>query len=130
MFGLFCSMLWAAPARNNHDGLYAVLTMFALGLACYVLALAIGVRGAFGVEEVSIESGSLRLTRTALKWTHASDIRIVDITEVRAISPWHGLDNTVEVTAGRRPRRIGDRLPHDEALELAHYLRHAIGLTG
>jgi hypothetical protein len=103
--------------------------LFALGLACYVLALAIGVWGAFGVEEISIEAGSLRRTCTALKWTFVSEVRTADITEIRAITPWHGLDNTVEVTAARKQLRIGDRLLHDEALELAKEMCHAVGLT-
>jgi hypothetical protein len=129
MFGFFCNMLWGASLRNPHGGLYVVLPMSALGLACYALALAIGVWGAFGVEEISIEAGSIRWTRTALKWTRASDIPIADITEIRAITPWHGLDNTVEVTAARKQQRIGDRLLQDEALELAQHLRYAVGLT-
>jgi hypothetical protein len=130
MFGFFCNMLWGASLRNPHDGLYVVLPVFALGLACYVLAIAIGVWGAFGVEEISVEAGSLRWTRTALKWTRACEIRIADITEIRAITPWHGLDNTVEITVARKQRRIGDRLLHDEALELAQHLSHAVRLTG
>ena len=129
-FGFFCNMLWGASVRNPHDALFVVLPMFALGLACYVLALAIGVWGAFGIEEISIEAGSLRWTRTALKWTRASDIQIAEITGIKAVTPWHGLDNTVEVTAARKQRRIGDRLLRDEALELAQQLRHAVGLTG
>lgn len=130
MFGFFCNMLWDASLRNPHEGLYLVLPMFVLGLMGYVLALAIGVWGAFGVEEISIEAGSLRWTRTALKWTRASDINIADITEIRAITPWHGFDNTVEVTAARKQRRIGERLLRDEALQLTHDLRRAVGLPG
>jgi hypothetical protein len=129
MFGLFCNMLWGAWLRNPHDGLYAVFPVFALGLVCYVLAIAIGVWGAFGVEDISIEADSLRWTRQALKWTRTCEVRIADITEIRAITPWHGLDNTVEVLSARKQRRIGDRLLHDEALELAQLLRHAVGLT-
>ena len=128
MFGWFCNMLWSASLRNPHDGQYAVLPVFGLGLACYVLAIAVGVWGAFGVEEISIDAGSLRWTRTALKWSRESEIHIADITEIRAITPWHGLDNTVELTAARKQRRMGDRLLRDEAVELAQHLRHAVGL--
>lgn len=127
MFGFFCNMLWGASIRHPHDVLYATLPMFVLALTCYILALAISVWGAFGVEEVSTKSGSLRWTRTALKWTRTSDIPMAEVTEIRAITHWHG-DNTVEVNTARKQRRIGDRLLQDEASELAKHLRHAVGL--
>jgi hypothetical protein len=129
MFGLFCEMLWGASIRHPHDVLYATLPMFVLALICYILAIAIGIWGAFGVEELSAHASSLRWTRTALKWTRTSDIPIAEITEIRAITHWHGLDNTVEVNTARKQRRIGDRLLRDEASELAKNLRHAVGLT-
>jgi len=129
MFGLFCKMLWEASLQNPHAVLYAVLPVFGLGLACYVLAIAISVWGAFGVEEICIDGGSLRWQRTALKWSRESEIHIADITEIRAITPWHRLDNTVELTTARKRRRIGARLLRGEAVELAQHLRHAVGLT-
>jgi hypothetical protein len=128
MFGFFCNMLWGASVGHPHDVLYATLPMFVLVLSAYILALATGIWGAFGVEEVSTKSGSLRWTRTALKWTRTSDIPLSEITEIRAISHWHG-DNTVAVNTTQKQRRIGDRLLRDEASELAKHLRHAVGLT-
>ena len=128
-FGLFCNMVWGAFIRHPRDTLFAVLPVFVLGLTGYGLALAIGVWGAFGVEEISTQAGSLRLTRRALKWTRTSEIPMGDITQIKAITPWHGLDNTVEVSTVRTQRRIGDKLLRDEALELAQHLRHAVGLT-
>jgi hypothetical protein len=103
--------------------------VFALGLACYALALAIGVWGAFGVEQIVVEAGSLCWTRTALKWTLTRHYPVAEITEIRAITPWHGLDNTVEVTAAGEQLRIGNKLLHDEATELAQHLRKAVGLA-
>lgn len=129
VFGLFCDMMWDALLRNRHDAIYTVLPVFALGVACYAIALAMGIWGAFGVEEVLIESGSLRWKRAALKWTHTSDIPVTDITKIRAITPWHRLDNTVEISTARKRRCLGDKLLRDEALELAKTLRHAVGLA-
>jgi hypothetical protein len=124
-FGLFSDTLWSSALRRAP---YLTLSMFALALTGYILAIAIAVWGAFGVEELSVVAGSLRWTRTALTWTRAKDIPLADITEIKAITPWHGLDNTVEVTTGRKQRRIGGKLLRDEALELAQHLRHAVGL--
>jgi len=78
------------------------------------------------VEEVSTKSGSLRWTRTALKWTRTSDIPVSEITAIRAISPWQG-DNKVEVNTTRKQRRIGGRLLRHQASELAKHLRDAVG---
>ena len=101
MFGFFCNVLVGASLRHPHDVLYATLPVFALGSTCYAIVLAIGVWGAFGVEEISVEAGSLRWTRTALKWSRTSDAPVADITQIRAVTPWHGLDNTVEIIANR-----------------------------
>jgi hypothetical protein len=105
------------------------MSILTLGLTCYVIAIAIGVWGAFGVEEISVIAGSLQWTRTALGWTRTKVIPLTEITEIKAITPWHGLDNTVEVTAARKQRRIGDKLLRDEAVELAQNLRQATGLN-
>jgi hypothetical protein len=127
-FVLFCDMLFDTSRRHPDDVLY-ISPLLVLGLACYVIGLAIAVWGAFGVEGIVVEGGSLRWTRTALKWRRTREIPINDVTEIRAITPWHGLDNTVEVTAQRRRHRIGDRLLQDEATELANHLRRVIGLS-
>ncbi|HLY99242.1 MAG TPA: hypothetical protein VKT33_09280 [Candidatus Angelobacter sp.] len=126
-FVLFCDMLFDTARRNPDDILYC-LPLLALGLTCYGIGLAIAVWGAFGVEEIVVEAGALRWTRTALKWRRTRDIPIEAITEIRAITPWYGLDNAVEVTARCRRQRIGDKLLQDEAIELAKHLRKAIGL--
>lgn len=129
VFGLFCDMMWGALLRYRQEAIYTVLPVFVLGAACYAIALAMGIWGAFGVEEVLIESGLLQWKRTALKWTQTNNIPVTDITRIRAITPWHRLDNTVEISTVRKHRCLGDKLLRDEALELAKHLRHAVGLT-
>ena len=127
-FGQFCEMLWGAAVRNPHDSFY-VASILVLGLAFYMLVFATGMWGAFGIEEISTEAGTLRWTRRALNWTRTNDIPLHDITEVKAITSWHRFRNTVEVATARKRRRIGDKLLRDEALELAQHLRRASGLT-
>ena len=103
--------------------------MFLVALLGYLLALAIEVWGAFGIERISVEKNALRLTRTAWRRTRTWNIAFSDITEVKAITPWYRMDNSVEVNAARKYLKIGDRLQRDEALELAQALRHTVGLT-
>jgi hypothetical protein len=104
------------------------LPILALGVAAYIIALAIAVWGGFGVEEIDINADTLRWKRTALKWSRIRDIPISDVTDIKAITPWHGLDNTVEVTTHRERLTFGDKLLPDEATELANRLRGAVGL--
>ncbi len=126
---LFYNMLYGATLLHPGEALY-ILPLFVLGLTGYILALAIAIWGAFGVEEIVMEAGVLRWTCTALKWTRTREIPSVDITEIKAITPWYGLDNTVELTANGRCLTIGDKLLHDEAIQLAHELRQAIARIG
>ena len=126
MFVLFCNTLLEAARQHPEDTLY-ILPVLVLGLTGYVIGLAVAVWGAFGVEEVAVEAGILRWTRTALKWIRTREIPVQDVTDIRAITPWHGLDNTVEVTAHRRRHRIGERLLREEAMELANHLQQTIG---
>lgn len=128
-FGLFCSAIWDATLQNPNDALY-VLPVFALGLACYALVLAIAVWGIFGVEEVLVEGNAFIWTRRALTWSRVKSIWLDGITRVKAITPWYGMDNTVEVTAVGKSHRIGDKLLRDEALELAQSLRNATHSNG
>jgi hypothetical protein len=125
-FALFCDTLYGA--LRHRDDVFYLLPLFALALICYLLALAMAVWGAFGIEQIAVEAGSLRWTLSALKWTRTRHIPTTDVTEIRAITPWHGLNNTVEVTAAGKQQRIGDKLLHDEAVELAKHLRRAVGL--
>jgi hypothetical protein len=123
-FGLFCSTIWDATLQNPNDALY-VLPVFALGLACYALVLAIAVWGIFGVEEILVEGNALIWTRRALTWSRVRSIPVDDITRIKAITPWYGMDNAVEVTAVSQSYSIGNKLLRDEALELAQNLHDA-----
>ena len=111
------------------DFLY-VSFFLALFLLWYVSGLRITVWRAFGVEEVSVKGGLLRWSRTALFWTRKLSVAAKNIADVRAIAPWHALSYRVEFSALGRRWAIGDMLSHDEATELAHELRRAIGVSG
>jgi hypothetical protein len=96
----------------------------------YSIGLRIAVWRAFGVEQITVEGGVLSWTRTALWWVRKVEIPTTDITEVKAITPWHALSNRVECTAHKRRWMIGDMLLKDETTALAEQLRHAVGLLG
>jgi hypothetical protein len=127
VFSLFCNILFDT-ARRHPDNLLYILVVLALGLTCYFIGIAIAVWGAFGVEEIVVKAGAIHWKRTALKWSRTRDIPVERITIIRAITPWHGLHNTVEITMDGNRQQIGDRLLHDEAIELARHLRKAVGL--
>jgi len=127
-FALFCDMVFGVLKRHPQDILY-FSPLIALGLVSYAIALLIAGWGAFGIEEITIQADTLRWTRRVLRWSCTRNIAIADITEIRAITPWHGLANTVEVRTRRNQQRIGDKLLHDEAIQLAHQLRQAVGST-
>jgi hypothetical protein len=126
-FALFCNIIFDTIRRHS-EALGYLLAMLALSLIGYLIGVAIVVWGAFGVEEIVVEAGALRWKRTALKWSRTQDIPLERIVEIRAITPWHRLDNTVELTADGRHYQIGDKLLRNEAIELAQHLRRAVGL--
>jgi hypothetical protein len=82
----------------------------------------------FGVEEVIVQDGTLRWTKTALFWKRRFETITADISSVKAITPWHSLSNRVEFTAQGRRYRIGAKLLRDEAIELAAALNHGLHL--
>jgi hypothetical protein len=123
--GLFVSPFFRHPF--SRDLLY-ILPFFAFILAWYVIGVRIGIWRAFGVEQIVIEGGSLSWTRTALYWVRNVELSTTDITEIKAITPWHALSNHVEFIVRKRRYRIGDMLLQDETTELAAQLRHVIGL--
>jgi len=129
VFGQFCDMVLGPALRRPHESLYMVLPIFVLGILLYILVFSWGLWGAFGIEEIYTEAGTLRWTRRALNWTRVRDIPLHDITEIKAITSWHRFRNSVEVTAAQKRRKIGDNLLREEALELAQHLRRASGLT-
>lgn len=128
VFGLLLKVLIGFADRRPHDAAY-IFPLIALDLAGYILAFGAGVWGAFGVEEVRTDAGTLRWTRRALNWNRVWETPLEEITEIRAITSWHRFRNSVEITAGRKRRRIGDNLLRDEAVELAEHLRRASGLA-
>jgi|HubBroStandDraft_1064217.scaffolds.fasta_scaffold49829_2 hypothetical protein len=111
----------------SRDMLY-LLPFLAFIVLWYVIGLRIGVWRAFGVEEIVVGGGTLCWTRTALYWIRKLEIQTMNITEVRALTPWHALSNRVEFTAHKQRYVIGDMLLRDETTELAEHLRHAVGL--
>jgi hypothetical protein len=103
-------------------------------LAFVVMWYVVGIRGAiwraFGVEQITVEGGVLYWTRTALFWVRKVEVPTKEITEVKAITPWHALGNHVELTANNQRRVIVDMLLRDETTQLADQLKHAVGLFG
>jgi len=110
------------------DFLY-VSPFLAFIMVWYVVGLHVTIWRAFGVEYLFVKGGLLHWTRTALFWTRKLEIPATDVTDVKAITPWHALSNRVELTARGKRRSVGDMLLRDEATELAHELRRIIGLS-
>jgi hypothetical protein len=107
---------------------FYVLPLAAFVVLWYVILLRLAFWRSFGIEEVVVENGMVHWTRTALFWIRRFDVPAKEITEVKSITPWHGLSNRVEFTALGKRRCIGDMLMRDEATELADQLRQAVGL--
>lgn len=126
-FALLSGMLLHTSLRHPDDVTDMAL-LYALVVTSYAIALVMALWGAFGTEEIAIEAGNLRWTCKALNWTHTRDIPIAEITEIRAVTPWHGLRNCLKVVASGKQRKIGDKLLRDEAIELAQHLHQAIHL--
>jgi hypothetical protein len=111
------------------DALY-VLPFLAFVVVWYIIGLRIAIWREFGVEQITVEGGVLYWTRTALCWVRKVEVPTTDITEVKAITPWHALSNRVELTAHDQRWVIGDMLLRDETTELAQQLRNVVGLSG
>jgi hypothetical protein len=107
-----------------------VSPFIAFVLLWYIIGLRLTVWRAFGIEQIRVEGGLLRWTRTALFWRRKLEVPAADVTDVKAMTPWHGLNNRVEVTVRGRRRIIGDMLLRDEATQLAHELKHTASLLG
>ncbi|MGC2743544.1 MAG: hypothetical protein WA672_10180 [Candidatus Angelobacter sp.] len=96
-----------------------------LAIAYYV-ALRITIWNWFGREEIVVEGGQMRWTSTALWFHHELTAAANEIAEVKAVTPWHGR-NFVKLTTRGRSQRIGDTMLRDEAIQLAHALKAAVG---
>jgi hypothetical protein len=104
---------------------FYLLPLLALMFGAYLIALWISLWQAFGVEEIVVRDGLLRWTWKVLWFNGALDIPTEEIFDVKAIMPWHG-GNRVEFSAQSRQFRVGEKILHDEATELAQALRRAV----
>ena len=127
-FVLFCDMVVGAATSHPHDLAY-ILPILLIAVVGYAITLLIAAWGAFGVEEIVVEAGVLRWTRIVLKWKRTVIIPLGEINEVRAITPWHALNNHVQLIAKGKERTIGQKLLRDETTDLAQQLRRVVGLT-
>jgi hypothetical protein len=82
----------------------------------------------FGVEHIAIEDGVFRWTRTALWWSRTVELQARQVTEVKASAFGYGHGNHVELMADGRRRAVGHALLREEASELAHEMRRAVGI--
>jgi hypothetical protein len=128
VFVMFARVILDTIVRHREDALY-ISPIFLPGLALYVLALVDAMWGAFGIEEICVEGGTVSWTLTALRWSHTRIIPVQEITDIKAITRWYRFDNTVEITTHRKSQRLGYKLLHDEAIELADKLRQAVGCS-
>ena len=128
---LFMSYIFVSPLfrRPIHSNALFLLNPIIFLIVLYVLALRVGAWRAFGKEQIVLEDGVLRWTRTALFWKRNLEIPAKDITAVNPVTPWHGQSNRVEFAAHGKRKRIGDMLARDETWELAYRLRHQLGIT-
>jgi uncharacterized membrane protein len=130
-FAYFCSVLMPPFFRFGFSKEVLILLPFVGFLILwYLIGLRFSVWRAFGTEEISVNGGILHWTRTALCWKRDFETATADVTEVRAVTPWHSLSNRVEFTSRGRQHAVGDMLLRDEANELAHELRQALALRG
>ena len=127
-FVFFCNIFFAPlfHGKSLRDLVYALPFLLFIFI-WYFIGLRITVWRAFGVEEVIVKGEVLNWKRTAWKWIRSRTIPLIDVREIRAVTPWHALSNRVEVLTDADKLVIGDMLLRDEATELAHHLKHFIG---
>lgn len=109
------SLLWAIP----------VLMFWCLW---YYIGLRITLWRAFGVEEIAIDGKAMRWTRTALWWKRRVDIPVGDVTQIKAVTPWHTLRNRIEFSAQGKKHSLGEWLFEDEIMKLLQALQKALRL--
>ena len=121
---VFVGPLWRAGW--SIEALY-LLPLPALIAIAYLIGAHICLWEAFGREEIVVQDGLLRWTCRVLWWKEELEVPVRDISDVRAVTPWHG-GNRVELTARGRSYRVGEIILRDEATHMAHALRRAAGL--
>jgi hypothetical protein len=104
-----------------------VLLMFILVVGGCLYVMRALVFRALGVDEIVIQGGRLQWTSRALWLKQQLELPASEISDVKAVTPWHAMRNHVEFTSGKRRYVVGDSLMHDETLELAAALKHAVG---
>jgi hypothetical protein len=123
---LFVRGLFKSPFSSDT---FYVLPVLAFIFLWYAVGIRIALWRSFGVEELLIEGGVMRWTRKALFWVRQLEIETKEITDARAVTPWHEQSNRVEFTALGKRQKIGDMLLRDEAIELCEKLRKAVGTS-
>jgi len=126
-FIFFCSILLPPLFRRPFSDDVYVLPFLGFVILWYVVGLRVSIWRLFGVEQIAVESGIVFWTRTALRWVRKVEIPTTDITQVKAIRPWHSLSNHVQLVARNRRYSIGVMLLQDETTELATQLESAVG---
>ena len=125
----FCFVAkFIAPLRHMHWSITTlyIWLFFAPFLAFYLYVLWGFLWRAFGKEEILVKDGVMRWTCKVLWFKDELDFPVNDISDVKAITPWHGR-NRVEFTAQGRRYHLFKTFLRDEATGLAHALRHAVG---
>lgn len=123
----YCYM--AVQAFLRHQARTLSLLLLGVILSVWYLVVALNsLWGAFGEEEILVANGVMRWTHKALFWKHESEIPAHEISEIEAITSRLASNNHVEFTADRRRYKIGQRLLRDEANEITHELKRAVGL--
>lgn len=128
-FILYCAVFVKPFLRGPwRESIFYLLLFLGLGGIAYCAVMLALFWASFGKEEVEVKNGIMRWTRTALWWVRKIEIPANEISELKAITPWHG-NNHVEIVVndGRRGE-IGARILRDEATELAEALSQAVGI--
>jgi hypothetical protein len=124
---LFFVAEFVAPLRHMRWSMttFYVSLFLAPFLATYLYVLWTFLWKAFGIEEVLVKDGVMRWSCKVLWFNDELDFPVNDISDVKAITPWHGR-NRVEFTAQGRSYHLFKVILRDEATELAQALQHAV----
>jgi hypothetical protein len=106
---------------------WPVLLIPVLLIGIYFVVLRAVIWRAFGMDEIFIQAGRLQWTSRALWLKQELELSVSEISDVKAVTRWHAMRNHVEFTSGARRYLVGDALLHDETVELAQALKHAVG---
>jgi len=123
---LFARPLFHLPFSPDELYLFPLLAFIVFW---YVGGIRLAIWRLFGVEDLIIDKDVMHWTRRALFWVRKAEVPTKEITEVKAVTPWHALSNRVELTMLGKRKTIGDMLLRDEAIELSEKLREAVGLS-